>query len=151
MPSPSQLDLQSLFVHQPEAEHIALIFEQEGKDSVGKKVILDLSKERSLLPVHRINMMDVGVRDWGTLTVPTMVIINTEGEVVQRVDGWGISQDRVKFQKILQSYVEGRGGQTNVPVATASTHSHTPYTVPDTVTVSRPDLVTLPSLLYPPL
>ena len=87
MPSPSQIDLQALFVHQPEAENIALIFEQEGKDSVGKKVILDLSKERNLLPVHRINMMDAGVRDWGTLAVPTMVIINTEGEVVQRVAG----------------------------------------------------------------
>merc|ERR1711953_1133803 len=141
VPSPSQLDLQSLFVHQPEAENIALIFEQEGKDSVGKKVILDLSKERNLLPVHRINMMDVGVRDWGTLSVPTMVVINTEGEVVQRVAGWGISQDRAKFRKILQSYVDGLGGVTNVPVATAPTHTHTPYKVPDTVTVSRPDLV----------
>lgn len=148
MPSPSQLDLKSLFVHQPEAENIALIFEQEGKDSVGKKVILDMSKERSLLPVHRINMMDVGVRDWGTLSVPTMVIINTEGEVVQRVSGWGISQDRAKFKKILQSYVDGRGGVTNVPVATAPTHTHTPYTVPDTVTVSRPDLVILITLLH---
>ena len=106
-----------------------------------------MSKERSLLPVLRINMMDVGVRDWGTLSVPTMVIINTEGEVVQRVAGWGMSQDRAKFQKILQSYVEGRGGSTNLPVVTASTHTHTPYTVPDTVTVSRPDLVTLITLL----
>ena len=151
MPSPSQLDLQSLFLHQPEAENIALIFEQEGKDSVGKKVILDLSKERSFLPVHRINMMDVGVRDWGTLSVPTMVIINPEGEVVQRVAGWGLSQDRAKFQKILQSYVEGRGGLTNVPVATAQTHSHTAYTVPDTLTVSRPDLVTLITLVCNPV
>ena len=104
--------------------------------------MLDLSKDRSLLPVHRINMMDVGVRDWGTLSVPTMVIVNSEGEVVERVAGWGVSQDRAKFQKILKSYVEGRGGVTNVPVATSSTQGQS-YTVPDRITVTRPDLVTL--------
>ena len=121
---------------------IALIFEQEGKESVGKKVILDMSNTRGVLPVYRVNMMEIGVRDWGTMSVPTMVIINTEGEAVQRVEGWGRSQDRAKFRNILQSYVAGRGGLTSVPVPTAQTQSDTPYTVPDTLTVSRPDLVT---------
>ena len=72
-----------MFDHEPEAEMIALIFEQEGKESVGKKVILDMSNTRGVLPVYRVNMMEIGVRDWGTMSVPTMVIINTEGEAVQ--------------------------------------------------------------------
>ena len=141
-----------MFVHEPEAENIALIFEQEGKDSVGKKVILDMSQKRSLLPVYRINMMEVGVRDWGTMSVPTMIIINPEGVAVQRVEGWGRSQDRAKFRNILWSYVEGQAGVTSVPVATASTVSQSlPYTIPDRLTVSRPDLVTLLSTSSPHL
>ena len=130
---------------------IALIFEQEGKESVGKKVILDMSNTRGVLPVYRVNMMEIGVRDWGTMSVPTMVIINTEGEAVQRVEGWGRSQDRAKFRNILQSYVAGRGGLTSVPVPTAQTQSDTPYTVPDTLTVSRPDLVTDMRTAHSPL
>jgi len=99
-----------------------------------------MSKERSALPVYRINMMDVGVREWGTMSVPTMVVISTEGEVVQRLDGWGRPQDRAKFRKILKSFAAGHGGSTSVAVPTASTLSSTPYTVPIS-TLSRPDLV----------
>ena len=129
--------------------YIALIFEQE-QDSVGKMVILDMSKERSVLPVYRINMMDVGVREWGTMSVPTMVVISTEGEVVQRLDGWGRPQDRDKFRKILKSFAAGHGGSTSVAVPTASTLSSTPYTVPIS-TLSRPDLVTFSTLISPSL
>ena len=53
-------------------EHVALIFESEGKGSVGKKVILDMSKHTDVLQVFRANFYDPTARHGKTLKVYTI-------------------------------------------------------------------------------
>ena len=52
VPSPDKEDLSQVFITLPEtADYAALIFEQEGKHSVGKKIILDMNKHSDVVPV----------------------------------------------------------------------------------------------------
>ena len=52
VPSPDKEDLSQMFTTLPEtADYASLIFEQEGKHSVGKKIILDMNKQSDVVHV----------------------------------------------------------------------------------------------------
>merc|ERR1712106_69280 len=134
VPSPDKKDLSEMFDSLPDTvDHVALIFEQEGKDSVGKKVILDMNKYSDVLPVYRVNFHDPAAREWKLLANPSMVIVDKDGTVLERVDGWGVDADRTRFTNILQSYAEGSLGRTKNPESRVTSPATTVYTVPDKV------------------
>jgi hypothetical protein len=66
------------------AEHVALIFEQDGQASVGKKVILDTNKQSKLLPTFHLNFFDPTARTWNLFSNPSMVIVSKDGTVKEK-------------------------------------------------------------------
>ena len=100
MPGPEPAALARLWQEQPlTAQHIGLIFETEGRAAVGRKVgplfllfssnnvvmllptvgrqvVLDLSRHRAVLPVLRVNIQAAEARAWRVTTAPTLVIID---------------------------------------------------------------------------
>lgn len=117
VPEPTPESLATLFSTLPDtAEYVALVFEQEFMDSVGKEVIMDMSRHRKDLPVLRVDSSLPGSRDWGLTVIPTLVVVDREGDQVMRVEGWGIpAQDRIRFRQILDSFVNGTEGVTASP------------------------------------
>ena len=116
------------------AEHVSLIFEQEGKNSVGKKVIMDTNKQSKFLPVFTVNFFDPSARSWNLFANPSMVVISRDGTVLEKVDGWGIPDDRRRFTNILKSYVGKLLGNTNIPqFSTLPISTTTAYTVPEKI------------------
>ena len=88
------------------AKKIGLIFERDVWNSVGRKVVMDLSKKRRQLPVYRIDINAKGVKGWGVkLSHPTLLIVSREGKVIQRVAGTGEPEDRVKFRNVLRCHL----------------------------------------------
>ena len=91
IPSPDEKNLSAMFANLPKtATHAALIFEQEGKHSVGKKVIMDMSKHSHIVPVLRGDYQEAVSLEWKVDMNPSMVIIDTEGDLLEIVDGWGV-------------------------------------------------------------
>ena len=105
------------------AEHVALIFEQDGQASVGKKVILDTNKQSKLLPTFRLNFFDPAARTWNLFSNPSMVIVSKDGTVKEKVDGWGVPDDRIRFTNILRSYGTKLAGTTAFPDTTPTSTS----------------------------
>ena len=114
------------------AKKIGLIFERDVWNSVGRKVVMDLSKKRRQLPVYRIDINAKGVKGWGVkLSHPTLLIVSREGKVIQRVKGTGEPEDRVKFRNVLRCHLGWVN--TRLPELPANTTTPTP--------VNRPDIV----------
>lgn len=133
-PYPEKKDLSEMFDSLPQTtNHVALIFEQEGKNSIGKKVILDMNQHSDVLAVMRVNFHDPAAREWKLYTNPSLVVVDRDGSVLERVDGWGINVDRNRFTKILTSYAEGNSGQTEHPEQRVTSPTTAAYTVPDKV------------------
>jgi hypothetical protein len=123
-----------MFTTLPETvNYAAFIFEQEGKHSVGKKILLDMNKHSDVVPVFQVNFHDPASRQWKLLANPSMAIIDREGNILEQVDGWGMDADRRRFTNILKSYAEGNEGKTSIPESRVSFPSTTMYTVPDKV------------------
>ena len=134
IPPPNPKELKQLFNSVPDSvEKIALIFEQEGKNSIGKKVVLDLSKYTDILLVHRVNIHNPDARAWKLNSDPSLIIVDTFGNIVEQIDGWGSNKDRERFTNILESYVNGQNGKTTAPEFQQASSTTTLYTVPDKI------------------
>ena len=95
IPSPDEQNLSAMFDNLPEtATHAAIIFEHEGKHSVGKKVIMDTSNHHHIVPVLRANYLDGLNLGWKLHMDPVMVVVDSDGKLIERVDGWGVDTDR---------------------------------------------------------
>jgi len=134
IPSPDVKSLSAMFNSLPQtASNAALIFEQEGKHSVGKKVIMDTNKQSDIVPVLRANYQEAVNHDWKLQMNPAMVIVDREGNILERVDGWGVDADRKRFVNIISSYAEGNNGKTVNPEERVTNPATTVYTVPDKI------------------
>ena len=134
IPSPDEKNLSAMFANLPKtATHAALIFEQEGKHSVGKKVIMDMSKHSHIVPVLRGDYQEAVSLEWKVDMNPSMVIIDTEGDILEIVDGWGVDSDRKRFVNIIKSYVDGNDGKTKNPEERVTLPTTTLYTEPDKI------------------
>jgi len=147
IPSPDEKDLSAMFDNLPEtATHAAIIFELEGKHSVGKKVIMDTSNHSHIVPVLRANYEDGVYLGWKIHMNPTMVVVDTDGKVNERVDGWGVNKDRDRFVNIIKSYADGNDGKTMNPEKRVTLPATTLYTVPDKILPAVKDEVFMSDL-----
>ena len=134
IPSPDEKSLSAMFYNLPEtATHAAIIFEQEGKHSVGKKVIMDTSNHNHIVPVLRANYQEGVNLGWKLQMNPAMVVVDSNGKIIERVDGWGVDTDRNRFVNIIKSYVDGNNGKTMNPEKRVTLPATTLYTVPDKI------------------
>merc|ERR1711892_48614 len=133
VPESSKNRLSKFFETVPDSvEKAALIFEREGKGSVGKRVILDMNKHSGALPIFRANVYDAATRSWRFTTSPSMVIVDSDGNVLERVDGHGFT-DREQLTSILTKYVKETLENARIPKTEVTTTSQVLYTVPDKV------------------
>ena len=88
-------------------------------------VILDMNKYSQILPIFRVNYFDPIANSWNLNSSPSLVIIDRDGRVQEKVLGRGVLSDRAEFTNILTNYTTRyqSGADTNQTLSLGGEHT----------------------------